>query len=44
MLLKVGISAKFSIRPTMLSIHNHLFPAANTGLAHLRGEPHREGS
>lgn len=23
----------------VLSIHNHLFPAANTGIAHLRGEP-----
>ena len=22
-----------------LSVHNHLFPAANTGVAHLRGEP-----
>lgn len=24
---------------TALQIHNHLFPAANTGIAHLRGEP-----
>ena len=23
----------------ILSIHNHLFPAANTGLAHIRGQP-----
>ncbi|MBM3822690.1 MAG: hypothetical protein FJ404_07390 [Verrucomicrobia bacterium] len=23
----------------VLSIHNHLFPAANTGIAHIRGEP-----
>lgn len=23
----------------VLSIHNHLFPGANTGIAHLRGEP-----
>src|SRR5260221_6410466 len=23
----------------LLSIHNHLFPAANTGVAHLRGQP-----
>ncbi len=32
--------AKF-INPTnrLLSIHNHLFPAANTGVAHLRGQP-----
>src|SRR6266704_518538 len=32
--------AKF-FNPTnhALSIHNHLFPAANTGVAHLRGQP-----
>jgi len=32
--------AKF-FNPThpILSIHDHLFPAANTGVAHLRGEP-----
>ena len=32
--------AKF-FNPTnkVLSIHDHLFPAANTGLAHLRGQP-----
>jgi tetratricopeptide (TPR) repeat protein len=32
--------AKF-FNPTndVLSIHDHLFPAANTGIAHLRGEP-----
>ncbi len=32
--------AKF-FNPTnqTLSIHNHLFPAANTGVAHLRGQP-----
>jgi tetratricopeptide (TPR) repeat protein len=37
-------SADFGARffnPTndILSIHDHLFPAANTGVAHLRGEP-----
>lgn len=32
--------AKF-FNPTsrVLSVHNHLFPAANTGVAHLRGQP-----
>jgi tetratricopeptide (TPR) repeat protein len=37
-------SADFGARffePTnrVLSIHNHLFPAANTGVAHIRGQP-----
>jgi tetratricopeptide (TPR) repeat protein len=31
--------AKFFNGTNVLSIHNHLFPAANTGLAHLRKEP-----
>ena len=31
--------AKFFNNTNVLSIHNHLFPAANTGLAHMRGEP-----
>jgi tetratricopeptide (TPR) repeat protein len=26
-------------KPNQLSVHDHLFPAANTGLAHIRGEP-----
>jgi len=30
--------AKFFNATNVLSIHNHLFPAANTGIAHLRGE------
>jgi tetratricopeptide (TPR) repeat protein len=30
--------AKFFNNTNVLSIHNHLFPAANTGLAHLRGQ------
>lgn len=29
----------FSPTNNRLSIHNHLFPAANTGIAHLRGQP-----
>ncbi len=29
----------FSKTNHQLSIHNHLFPAANTGLAHIRGQP-----
>jgi len=29
----------FNTTNKTLSIHNHLFPAANTGIAHLRGEP-----
>jgi tetratricopeptide (TPR) repeat protein len=31
--------ARFFDGTNKLSIHNHLFPAANTGVAHLRGEP-----
>ncbi|MDB6034762.1 MAG: response regulator aspartate phosphatase rapC [Verrucomicrobiales bacterium] len=31
--------AKFFNNTNRLSIHNHLFPAANTGIAHMRGEP-----
>ena len=31
--------AKFFNGTNKLSIHNHLFPSANTGIAHLRGEP-----
>jgi tetratricopeptide (TPR) repeat protein len=31
--------AKFFNGTNVLSIHNHLFPAANTGVAHLRGQP-----
>jgi tetratricopeptide (TPR) repeat protein len=31
--------AKFFNNTNRLSIHGHLFPAANTGIAHLRGEP-----
>ncbi|HUR47213.1 MAG TPA: multiheme c-type cytochrome [Candidatus Saccharimonadales bacterium] len=31
--------AKFFNPTNKLSIHNHLFPAANTGLAHIRGQP-----
>jgi tetratricopeptide (TPR) repeat protein len=31
--------AKFFDGTNVLSIHSHLFPAANTGVAHLRGEP-----
>jgi tetratricopeptide (TPR) repeat protein len=30
--------AKF-FNTNVLSIHNHLFPAANTGVAHMRGQP-----
>ena len=30
--------AKYFNNTNVLSIHDHLFPAANTGLAHLRGE------
>ena len=30
--------AKFFNNTNVLSIHNHLFPAANTGVAHFRGE------
>ena len=26
-------------KPNELKVHNHLFPAANTGIAHLRGQP-----
>lgn len=29
----------FAATNAVLSIHDHLFPAANTGIAHLRGEP-----
>ena len=31
--------AKFFNGTNKLSIHNHLFPAANTGIAHIRNEP-----
>ena len=31
--------AQFFNGTNRLSIHNHLFPAANTGIPHLRGEP-----
>ena len=31
--------ARFFNGTNKLSIHNHLFPAANTGIAHIRGEP-----
>src|SRR5882762_6588217 len=31
--------AKFFNNTNVLSIHNHLFPAANTGIAHMRGQP-----
>jgi len=31
--------AKFFNNTNVLSIHNHLFPAANTGVAHIRNEP-----
>ncbi len=26
-------------KPNELKVHNHLFPAANTGIAHIRGQP-----
>jgi tetratricopeptide (TPR) repeat protein len=31
--------AKFFNNTNRLSIHDHLFPAANTGIAHMRGQP-----
>lgn len=40
--MPLQISEDFGARRfdgTNISIHNHLFPAANTGIAHIRGEP-----